>query len=332
MTKKNIISESEFKRRVQWPLDRKIKETQERIELWAEYWGPKISISFSGGLDSTVLIDLVRTHPRIDGGGGIPVFFSDTGTEYPDIRRFVRTIPGVIWVRPKMKFHQVIKKYGYPVVSKRISQYVGQVKRAKSANTVRLRLTGFKKDGTYSQMSKIPQKWHFLIGAPFLISDMCCEKLKKAPLKNMGMPLVGIRAAEAKNREKTYMLHGCNAFHLKSPRSWPMAFWTDADVKEYIAAKGLDYCPIYDMGYSRTGCFPCALGVDQEPWPNRFQLMEKTHPKIWNLCMDRYGLQAVFEWMNEFLPKKQQISFRYSDYSEAARLNERQMDLFEVAS
>ncbi len=309
----NIITDEEFKKRLAWPLDRKINETMERIDLWVQYWGKDACVSYSGGLDSTVLLDIVRSHPRIN-GAAIPAFFADTGTEYPDIRRFVKATPGITWVRPKMKFHEVIKKYGYPVVSKQMAQYIGQVQRAKTPQVVRLRLTGWTARKKYSPMSKISQKWQFLTGAPFQVSDKCCALLKKHPLKKMGVPMIGVRAAEPKNREKTYLMSGCNAFDNKTPRSWPMAFWTDADVKEYIKIRKIEYCSIYDLGYKRTGCFPCAFGLHLEPWPNRYQLMEKTHPRLWNLCMDRYGFQAVFEFMNEWLPKKQQLSYKWRDY------------------
>lgn len=309
----DIISPQEFTERVEWPLDRKIRETQERIAIWCERWGRHASMNVSGGLDSTVLRHIARNHPEID-GRSIPQFFSDTGAEYPEIRKFVRSLKGVTWVRPKMKFHEVLKRYGYPVVSKRISQYVGEVKRAKSAQTVRLRLLGIKEDGSISPMSRISRKWQFLVGAPFKISEHCCNVIKKAPLNGCGHPLLGMRALECKNREKTYLQYGCNAFDIEAPRSWPLAFWTDGDIREYIAAYKLDYCELYDMGYHRTGCFPCAFGVHLEPWPNKFQLMQKTHPKLWNLCMDRYGLQRVFEYMNQHLKAKERISFEWNDY------------------
>jgi len=324
----DIITAEEFSERINWPLDRKIQETQERVDLWVQYWGKDASVNFSGGLDSTVLLHIVRTHPRID-GQEVPAYFADTGTEYPDIRRFVKSTPNIEWVRPKMKFHEVLRKYGYPVVSKKVAQYIKEVQRAKTPGIVRLRLTGWRKNKTHSPMSRIPQKWQFLTGAPFSVSDMCCSKLKKNPLKTMGTPMLGVRAAEAKNREKTYLQTGCNALDLRSPRSWPMAFWTDADVREYIDINSIEYCSLYDMGYQRTGCFPCAFGVHLDPWPNRFQLMEKTHPRLWNMCMDRYGFQAVFEFMNEWLPKNQQISYQWKDYADHEPENtEQQLELF----
>ena len=43
------------------PLDAKIRMTEYRIREWVEYYGEDcVSVSFSGGKDSTVLLDIVR--------------------------------------------------------------------------------------------------------------------------------------------------------------------------------------------------------------------------------------------------------------------------------
>jgi 3'-phosphoadenosine 5'-phosphosulfate sulfotransferase (PAPS reductase)/FAD synthetase len=43
-----------------WPLQRKVQVTQTRIIEWYMRWGGQVFISFSGGKDSTVLLDLER--------------------------------------------------------------------------------------------------------------------------------------------------------------------------------------------------------------------------------------------------------------------------------
>ena len=43
-----------------WPLKRKIRVTQAKIIEWYHHYGGKVAVSFSGGKDSTVLLDLVR--------------------------------------------------------------------------------------------------------------------------------------------------------------------------------------------------------------------------------------------------------------------------------
>ena len=102
------------------PLNLKISMTKARIRQWVNEFGEDgVYVSFSGGKDSTVLLHLVREmYPRV------PAVFCDTGLEYPEIREFVKTFDNVVWLRPKMNFRQVIEKYGYPFISKEVSECV----------------------------------------------------------------------------------------------------------------------------------------------------------------------------------------------------------------
>lgn len=43
-----------------WDLQRKIQVTTTRIIEWYEYFGGNVYVAFSGGKDSTVLLDIVR--------------------------------------------------------------------------------------------------------------------------------------------------------------------------------------------------------------------------------------------------------------------------------
>lgn len=100
-----------------WSLERKIQVTQTRIIEWYQKNDGKVYVSFSGGKDSTVLLDLARRiYPDI------PAVFVDTGLECPELREFVRTIPNVVWLKPEMSFRKVIKTYGYPLISKEVSR------------------------------------------------------------------------------------------------------------------------------------------------------------------------------------------------------------------
>ena len=94
--------------------------TDERIKEWVEEFGEDgCYISFSGGKDSTVLLHLVRKlFPNV------VAVFVDTGLEYPEIRDFVKTFDNVVWLKPKQNFRQIITKYGYPFISKEISDKV----------------------------------------------------------------------------------------------------------------------------------------------------------------------------------------------------------------
>ena len=104
------------------PLDLKIALTRNRVRAWInEYGEDGVYISFSGGKDSTVLLDLVRNEY---GYKNVRACFVDVPTQYPELRQFVKTFDNVDIVTPKINFFQVCEKYGFPLFSKEISECV----------------------------------------------------------------------------------------------------------------------------------------------------------------------------------------------------------------
>ena len=87
------------------PLERKIMITQARIIEWYNHYKGQVYVSFSGGKDSTVLLDIARKcFPDIE------AVFVNTGLEYPEIQQFVKSFDNVTILRPKMRFDEVIKQ------------------------------------------------------------------------------------------------------------------------------------------------------------------------------------------------------------------------------
>ena len=121
--KKHTIQELQQKQAL--PLNVKIKMTEQRIHEWVDHFGEDgVYVSFSGGKDSTVLLDVARRlYPNIK------AVFVDTGLEYPEIRTFVKAFENVDIIRPKITFKEVIEKYGYPFFSKEISECIAYCKR-----------------------------------------------------------------------------------------------------------------------------------------------------------------------------------------------------------
>ena len=108
----------------QWqalPLSVKISMTKQRIRDWVNEFGlDGVYVSFSGGKDSSVLLHIAREMY----GNSIKAVFIDTGLEYPEIRELVKTYENVDWVRPKKHFRQVCEEYGFPLISKEVSECV----------------------------------------------------------------------------------------------------------------------------------------------------------------------------------------------------------------
>lgn len=113
-------TKEELKQLQSLPLEIKILKTKERIREWVNYYGVDgVYVSFSGGKDSTVLLHLVREmYPSVE------AVFVNTGLEYPEIQRFVKSFDNVTILRPKMRFDEVIRKYGYPFIGKEAAERV----------------------------------------------------------------------------------------------------------------------------------------------------------------------------------------------------------------
>ena len=287
------IKREELKARQAMCLKDKVDMSADTIEKWYDYWNGQIYVAFSGGKDSTVLLHLVRSiFPEV------PAMFADTGLEFPEVRSFVRDTPNVTMVKPMMHFTKVIEKYGYPLISKQQSQYIHEYHRSHSEKHKDILLHGNKWG-----YGKIAEKWLYLLDAPFLISHKCCNRLKKYPghkyERITGRKIMtGNMTEESFMRRESYLKHGCNGYDFVRPVSTPLAFWTEEDIWEYIRQYNVPYSPIYDMGYTRTGCMFCMFGVHIEKEPNRFQMMECTHPKLWNYCINKLGEGAVLDYIH----------------------------------
>lgn len=314
----------QLRQRQSLPLDAKLVHTEHVIRKWYEYWDGDVYVSFSGGKDSTVLLDIVRSvYPDT------PAVFVNTGLEYPEIVKFVKAIEKVDIIRPKMNFRNVLKSYGYPVVSKIVAHYINTLQNPTPNNVVtrRLRLEGIKKDGTKAdQNSVLSQKWRFLIDAPFKISPRCCDVMKKEPFNRYAretgrQPYTGVMASESAQRERTYLRGGCNSFSSRNPNSSPLSIWTEQDILEYIITRDLPYAECYGeiiknsdgqritTGEKRTGCMFCMFGLHLEPRPNRFERMRRDKPKLWNYCINSLGLGEVLDYVGIPYGKELQMSF-----------------------
>lgn len=268
-----------------------------KIKQWLEHWKGNVYVSFSGGLDSTVLLDIAR---QVD--PGIPGVFCDSGQEYPEIREFVRGKENVEWIRPEKNFRAVLEECGLPLISKRVSKQVRilQEKKPGTEATQYLYATGTRSDGEYERRSKLPRKWQFLVESDIKVSEKCCEHLRKQPFrlyqKRTGrMPMIGIRRDEGGERgvQKTE----CNTYGARHGRSAPLLHWTDDDVWNYVRETRLEYCCLYDRGERRTGCMFCAFGahLEQRDGDNRFERMATSHPKQWRYFMEKLGLKEKLE-------------------------------------
>ena len=238
------------------PLDLKISKTKLRIKEWVNHYGTNgVYVSFSGGKDSTVLLHIVRQmYPDIE------AVFVNTGLEYPEIQSFVKSFENVTILRPKMRFDEVIRKYGYPFIGKKQADTISGARNSlcKGVYSLRLRECGVSIEEAKQMGLNIPSqemlnrylaacenskfvmaKYKPLLFVDFNISHYCCNVIKKAPMydyqKLTGkVPITAQMAEESMLREAVWLKNGCNAFEAKHKISNPMSFWTEQDILQYI--------------------------------------------------------------------------------------------------
>ena len=294
------------------PLSAKIQMTKRRIKAWHEYWNGQVYVSFSGGKDSTVLLHIARElYPDIE------AVFVNTGLEYPEIQQFVKTFENVTILRPKMRFDEVIKKYGYPIISKEVSSAIHYARQGSVwANNYFNGLDGKGKPHEFKK--SMYAKYKPIIGTDFKVSDKCCHNMKENTIDNYGKtegkkPITATMASESKKRETAWLSTGCNAFDGKKPISKPMSFWTEQDVLQYIKQYNIPIASVYGdvvykeipeqtriedygiegcgserlctTGCERTGCIFCAFGAHLEKGESRFERLKRTHPRQYEYCI-----------------------------------------------
>ena len=80
------LNEWQFSQRKFLPYEIKTKLAETRIREWYDNWNGQVYLSYSGGLDSTALLHMIRKTV----GKEVPAVFSNTGLEFPEIVRFAR--------------------------------------------------------------------------------------------------------------------------------------------------------------------------------------------------------------------------------------------------
>ncbi len=265
----NLTDKQKFLQRVSLHLEDKIMMTEQRIKAWYDYWDGDVYIAYSGGKDSHVLCEIVWNM-----GGkyrNIPLVFSNTGLEMPEIVKHVRKMKergwNVVEIRPKRTYKDVWEAEGIPIVSKKVARQIRTLKAGPTGDghTYRLYDEGITKAGHAAPNWKLAKKWRFLIDEDIKTTEKCCDYLKKDPIarfernpadydvdnfssgdKLKGRGITGMMSEEGGYRGA---MTQCNVFEGKTTRSSPMLFWTEKNVWEYVETKNIEICSVY---YSRV--------------------------------------------------------------------------------
>lgn len=248
---------------------------------------PKIMVSISGGADSDILLDMVERigHPLSE----VYYVFFDTGLEFAATKRHLEYLEAKYGIkieryRAKVPVPLGVRKYGYPFLSKKISN-----------NIQRLQKHGFKWEdkpfeelyeeyprcksalrwwcnqwGERSKLNISNRKWlkEFMVANPpdFPISAECCDGAKKGTAKMVekiidpDLSVQGVRKAEGGIRSTAYS--SCFDTICGEADQFRPIFWLKkADKKAYEAVFGIKHSDCYcKYGLDRTGCACCPFG------------------------------------------------------------------------
>lgn len=259
------------------------KECEEYNKLGPKNPITEITISFSGGKDSTVLLDLVsKVHKEIKSkffivpAYAVEITFPSTIKFIKDVvedyRKENKYIKEPLLVPPKLPWNDILETKGYPIFSKQISVLINRVKRSKTKNGLTQWFFGVNEEITNTAKYKLSKQRLFLLddnminkwpklkdkelieyfkkyNEPYFFSEKCCDYVK-GNLKHDNRPsFIGVTTEESEMRKKSWIQNGCNIFNSKNKKSRPISIWKSSDIWKYIKDNDLPINPAY--GYKK---------------------------------------------------------------------------------
>lgn len=236
----------------QLPYEQKVIHAELRAREFYEKMDGNVCISV-GGLDSITLLLLLRRM-----GLDVPAV-SVSSIEDKSIQEVHKQL-GVEPLKPYKSKVEVIKEFGFPVISKAKASKIEKLQKVDSAELTFIHaiMTGqMGEKGKFQKSDKIklPDKWIKLFGgnyadhrrdidwkahptcgiAPFKVSAECCKWMKEKPVQDWQkehnlVPYLGLMASEGGQRELGLMKNGCNYYGKSVTRSCPFATFYRQDL------------------------------------------------------------------------------------------------------
>lgn len=244
------------------PLEKKVEATQKIIrKARTEADGAPICLLYSGGKDSTALLNLVAGIIRDP-----IVMYNNTGLAEPRLLEFIRNrTRGMNYIEtlPDLDAFSMWKKTGYwPIFGKRT-------------------FTGRRR--------KCPG----LICSPV----QCCYQLKEAPANRVmlehGVKVVlwGNRADESSRRKLSFCDSGIffQPKKYKWMQCYPLMFWTKQNVLDYLAEVEPDYPHSISQ---EAGCWACCTDITHKP-NNIQRLFTKDRARFNQMIRAGFGRQIL---------------------------------------
>lgn len=226
-------------------------------------------------------------------------------------------------------FAYCLEQYGAPLLGKAASKL----------DAHRINIECFLKySKTDSEKEKLKEYYATLKKCKF--SQHCCKLLKKEPSERMqaeldvDMIFKGLMASESHSRMTSFATRGhifaSHRDHIKDGAFYhvnPLGIWTDDDIWAYIRKYDLEYSSLYDITYQtgdgrtehikRNGCM--MRGTDIQFKDNHLAVLRQTHPRTWEICMEKFGYrEALYTLFKD--KKNKNILDSFADEGTTARL------------
>lgn len=232
----------------------------------------KYFLSYSGGKDSHLLVWFIKNYAKEF--QEIPIVSVNTYMEHEEIRtRMYENADKVLL--PKMKPFEIKKEYGIPCFTKIQDEMIDRYQKGLRSPSTMQFILGTKNNGR--TMFKLSNKARNLLleGKLHKISAMCCNKLKKEPMKQYEKetgrkPILGVRGNEGLNRKSKY-----TSCFTKSGKFTPLYDLTDELENEIYEKYKIPIPSIYKY-IDRTGCMGCPYGSWKGDTTKELALLNET--------------------------------------------------------
>ncbi|WP_410509718.1 phosphoadenosine phosphosulfate reductase family protein [Methanosarcina hadiensis] len=223
-----------------------------------EYKNLPVYVSFSGGKDSLVVLDLTKAALK---QREFKAFFLNTGIEFPETVEFARTFCREMKVPLEemssgSAFWEQVGKFGPPAKDFRWCCKVCKLASAGDLDIGKGTKTG---DGNGNGNRFIPEK--------------------EAANEVAYLTIDGKRKHESFSRARIAASE-TNPFVPAQLNIFPIRDWRALEVWLYIHWRGLSYNPLYDLGFERVGCWLCPSALAAE-----YARVKELHPEMharWN--------------------------------------------------
>jgi hypothetical protein len=306
------MNPEEFMAMQKWDYEDKVAHAEDRCWSFYKKMGGKVFVSV-GGLDSATLTLFLWKYIDPD----IPAV-SVSSLEHKSIQQMHRQLAEMgpfEYLMPEKSKVEVIKEFGYPVISKGKAMVIEMWQNPTKRN-LKTRLQSLNSDGGSHKfkLNKKEQSLFVTHNSPFKVSNKCCYYMKEKPCdryaKHTGRAVImGLMASEGGQREKALMKHGCNFYGKTVTRSCPFAIFSRQDILRLALDMKTPVPAIYGeikhqpdgtletTKAKRTGCTMCGFGIHMEKRPHRFDRLREESPKEWHFWMYTMGWGKVLNYI-----------------------------------